>query len=100
MSLDTRSVSAYAKAELDPRILSYLLEPSLRGFLYWEPEQTTQAMLFIMLKQAIGYRRVPFPAAASPRCPRRWHGPHVHLSADVHGGSCPPGRRLHRPREG
>lgn len=60
-SLDTRSVAAYAKAVLDEDILDYILEPGLRAFLYWEPEQTTQAMLFIMLKQAIGLRRVPVP---------------------------------------
>jgi oxygen-dependent protoporphyrinogen oxidase len=59
--LDTRSVAAYAVAELDAPILDYIFEPSLRGFLYWEPEQTTQAMLFLMLKQAVGLRRVPVP---------------------------------------
>jgi protoporphyrinogen/coproporphyrinogen III oxidase len=59
--LDTRSVAAYAKAALDEQILDYILEPGLRAYLYWEPEQTTQAMLFIMLKQAVGLRRVPVP---------------------------------------
>jgi oxygen-dependent protoporphyrinogen oxidase len=59
--LDTRSVAAYAAADLDAHILDYIFEPSLRAFLYWEPEQTTQAMLFIMLKQAVGMRRVPVP---------------------------------------
>lgn len=59
--LDTRSVAAYAAADLDADVLDYIFEPSLRAFMYWEPEQTTQAMLFIMLKQAVGMRRVPVP---------------------------------------
>jgi oxygen-dependent protoporphyrinogen oxidase len=56
--LDTRSVTAYARAVLDTEILEYILAPSLNGLLYWEPEETSQAMLFIMLKRSIRARRI------------------------------------------
>jgi oxygen-dependent protoporphyrinogen oxidase len=82
--LDTRSVAAYAKAVLDEEILDYILEPGLRSYLYWEPEQTTQAMLFIMLKQAATLRRVPVPGgriAALPTALAR--AVPVQLSAEV-----------------
>jgi oxygen-dependent protoporphyrinogen oxidase len=57
-TLDTRSVTDYARAALDTEILEYVFAPSLSGFLYWEPEETSQAMLFIMLKGGIGVRRM------------------------------------------
>lgn len=82
--LDTRSVTAYAKAVLDEEILDYVLEPGLRAFLYWEPEQTTQAMLFIMLKQAVGLRRVPVPGGRMAALPEALaHAVPVQLSAEV-----------------
>lgn len=69
--LDTRSVTSYARARLDPELLEYLLATSLRSFLYWEPEQTSQAMLFIMLKQAPKLRYVALPGGSVPALPRR-----------------------------
>jgi oxygen-dependent protoporphyrinogen oxidase len=54
--LDTESVAEYARASLDAELLEYLLAPTLGGFLYWQPEETSKAMLFMMLKRAIGVR--------------------------------------------
>ena len=82
--LDTRSVAAYAAANLDAHVLDYIFDPSLRAFLYWEPEQTTQAMLFIMLKQAIGMRRVPVPGGRISALPEALaHTVEVRLGAEV-----------------
>lgn len=55
-ALDTRSVAAYADAELSDEVLSNLIGPLLAGILYYSPEHTSQALLFLMLKAAIGLR--------------------------------------------
>lgn len=45
--LDTRSVADYAREELNEETLEYLLEPILSSIFYWEPERTSQAILFL-----------------------------------------------------
>jgi oxygen-dependent protoporphyrinogen oxidase len=69
--LDTRSVADYAAARLDADVLDYLLAPSLRAFLYWEPEETSQAMLFIMLRQAFGLRYAAVPGGRMSALPEK-----------------------------
>lgn len=54
--LDTASVTQYANRSLNTEVLEYVLQPPLSGILYWEPEYTSQAMLFPLLKVAAGIR--------------------------------------------
>jgi len=54
--LDTASVADYASRRLNREILEYVLQPPLSGILYWEPETTSQAMLFPLLKVAAGVK--------------------------------------------
>jgi oxygen-dependent protoporphyrinogen oxidase len=54
--LDTASVTDYASRRLNREILEYILQPPLSGILYWEPETTSQAMLFPLLKVAAGVK--------------------------------------------
>jgi oxygen-dependent protoporphyrinogen oxidase len=54
--LDTASVAEYATRSLNAQVLEYVLQPPLSGILYWEPEYTSQAMLFPLLKVAAGIR--------------------------------------------
>jgi oxygen-dependent protoporphyrinogen oxidase len=54
--LDTQSIAAYAKSELSEDTLNYLLAPLLSGILYYDPERTSQALLFLMLKAAFGMK--------------------------------------------
>jgi oxygen-dependent protoporphyrinogen oxidase len=55
-ALDTASVAAYTAWYMNAEVLEYILQPPLSGILYWEPEHTSQAMLFVMLKVAPGIR--------------------------------------------
>ncbi len=54
--LDTASVSQYARQALNDELLAYVLQPPLSGILYWTPERTSQAVLFILLKSALGMK--------------------------------------------
>lgn len=54
--LDTASVTDYATRRLNREILEYILQPPLSGILYWEPETTSQAMLFPLIKVAAGVK--------------------------------------------
>ncbi len=54
--LDWRSIAACAEAVLTEEALEYLIQPPLSGIVYWEPEHTTQAMLFVLLKAAATMR--------------------------------------------
>ncbi len=83
--LDTRSVADYAAAELDEDVLEYLLQPCLGGFLYWTPEQTSQALLFVLLKQALALRRILVPAGGMAALPERLaEGVEVRLGAEAY----------------
>lgn len=53
-TLDTRSIVEYAQQELDQDLLDYFIEPLISGILYWIPEQTSQAMLFPLVKVGLG----------------------------------------------
>lgn len=82
--LDTRSVTDYATAELDDEVLEYLLQPCLSGFLYWTPEQTSQALLFLLLKQALAFRDMVVPAGGMAVLPQRLaEGAEVRLGAEA-----------------
>lgn len=51
--LDTKSVAEYAIEELNQEILDYLFGPMLSGLFYWPAEETSQAALFVLLRQAL-----------------------------------------------
>src|SRR5215472_5118023 len=83
--LDTRSITEYAHQALNDELLAYMLQPPLSGIFYWTPEQTSQAMLFILLKAGIGMKlftlrhglsRLPEAMAADLK---------VHCNAEVTG---------------
>jgi oxygen-dependent protoporphyrinogen oxidase len=61
LKLDTRSITEYARRTWPDEILDYLIEPPLSGFLYWTPENTSQAMLFVLLKSSLGIRLLTLP---------------------------------------
>lgn len=54
--IDTANLAEYSQRQLNDDILEHLLEPVLSGIFYWTPEETSQAMLFILLKAGIGMR--------------------------------------------
>ena len=54
--LDTRSIADYAQQSLTEELLEYVIQPPLSGILYWTPEHTTQAILFILLKACLGLK--------------------------------------------
>jgi oxygen-dependent protoporphyrinogen oxidase len=54
--LDTRSMAAYARAQLSDDLVQRLLRPALEGFLYCTPDQTSQAMLLALTKGGAGLR--------------------------------------------
>lgn len=51
--LDTRSVAQYAIHHLNREILDYLFAPILNGLFYWQSKETSQAALFVLLRQAL-----------------------------------------------
>jgi protoporphyrinogen/coproporphyrinogen III oxidase len=51
---DTQSVAQFSLRNLNQELLDYIVEPVLSGIFYWTPEQTSQAMLFILLKAGLG----------------------------------------------
>jgi protoporphyrinogen/coproporphyrinogen III oxidase len=61
LKLDTRSITEYARRTWPDEVLDYLIEPPLSGFLYWTPENTSQAMLFVLLKASLGIRLLTLP---------------------------------------
>jgi len=54
--IDTANLAEYSHRQLDSDVLEHLLEPVLSGMFYWTPEETSQAMLFILLKAGAGMR--------------------------------------------
>jgi oxygen-dependent protoporphyrinogen oxidase len=70
-ALDTRSVAEYAAGRLDEQATEYLLQPALSGFLYWTPEQTSQALLLILLRQGLALRRMLSLAGGMSALPER-----------------------------
>jgi oxygen-dependent protoporphyrinogen oxidase len=55
-SLDTQSLANYAQEALGQEVLDYLLAPLLNGIFYYTPEHTSQALLFLLLKAALGLK--------------------------------------------
>jgi protoporphyrinogen/coproporphyrinogen III oxidase len=55
--LDTSSIAEYALRKLNRELLEYFIQPLLSGFLYWTPEETSLAMLFLLLKSGLHMRR-------------------------------------------
>lgn len=55
--LDTESIAGYARRKLNRELLEHLLQPVLSGLFYWTPERSSQAMLFLLAKAALGMRR-------------------------------------------
>lgn len=55
--LDTDSVAGYARRKLNRELLEHLLQPVLSGLFYWVPERSSQVMLFLLVKAALGMRR-------------------------------------------
>ncbi len=51
-ALDTESLAAYVQRTVGSEAVEYLMEPPLSGVFYWTPEQTSTAMLFLLLKVA------------------------------------------------
>jgi oxygen-dependent protoporphyrinogen oxidase len=70
-ALDTRSVADYAAGRLPWQATEYLLQPALSGFLYWTPEQTSQTMLLILLRQGLALRRMLALAGGMSALPER-----------------------------
>lgn len=56
-SLDTGSATEYAQRYLNEELLEYLIRPALESMFYAPPERTSQAILFVLLKAAIGLER-------------------------------------------
>ncbi|WP_448619517.1 FAD-dependent oxidoreductase [Geodermatophilus sp. URMC 65] len=55
-SLDTRSVKEEYDDSRGRRLLDRLILPVLNGFFYWTPEQTSNAMLLMLWRLALGMR--------------------------------------------
>jgi protoporphyrinogen/coproporphyrinogen III oxidase len=55
--LDTASVTEYVLQRLNEDVLEELVQPLLSSIFYWTPEQTSQAMLFLLLKASLGMCR-------------------------------------------
>lgn len=54
---DDQSVDSYT-AGLPAQLTRRLLEPALRGFLYWDPATTSRAMLLVLVRAALTLRRI------------------------------------------
>ncbi len=54
--LDTRSITEYARQELNDDVLEYVFQPAVSGVCYWTPEHTSQAMLFMLLRAVPGMK--------------------------------------------
>jgi protoporphyrinogen/coproporphyrinogen III oxidase len=55
--LDVCSVAEYAERRLNRELLEDLFQPLLSSLFFWTPEQTSQAMLFLLLKAGLGMHR-------------------------------------------
>ena len=53
---DTRSVAAMYPHGNGKKFLELVLQPILNGYFYWNPEHTSEAMLRIVVKAALGHR--------------------------------------------
>src|SRR5262249_39805832 len=54
--LDTRSIDDYVRNALGQEVLDYLIDPVLNGIFYFTPQHTSQALLFLLIKAAIGLK--------------------------------------------
>lgn len=52
--VDDASVTDYARAHLSEELLEYVLQPPLSGIFYWTPEQTSRALLLLVLRAGLG----------------------------------------------
>jgi oxygen-dependent protoporphyrinogen oxidase len=57
------SLADYGLRSLDDRLMALVVEPAVRGFLYWDPERTAAAMLHVLTRTALTMRR----ALVAPR---------------------------------
>jgi oxygen-dependent protoporphyrinogen oxidase len=52
-TVDDASISDYARAHLSEELLEYVLQPPLSGIFYWTPEQTSRALLLLVLRAGL-----------------------------------------------
>lgn len=80
---DTRSITDYARQTWPDEVLDYLIEPPLSGFLYWTPETTSQAMLFVLLKASLGIRLLTLRDGMGQLAERLATTLNIHRNAEV-----------------
>jgi protoporphyrinogen oxidase len=51
------SIADYGLRSLDARLMALLVEPAVRGFLYWDPDRAAAAMLHVLTRTALTMRR-------------------------------------------
>lgn len=51
------SLADYGLRSLDARLMALVIEPTVRGFMYWDPERAAGAMLHVLTRTALTMRR-------------------------------------------
>lgn len=52
---DTKSVTEMVSGKGGKEFLEYVLQPILNGYFYWTPEHTSQAMMLILVREALSH---------------------------------------------